>query len=93
MYSHLFGNTRALKMKYRSSFGMDYATPGVLGGLGGGYVQPNLLYYGQGSPMNIGSGDLNAEVAALNDFGIGTKLNKKSKKSSKSKKIRTNSRR
>ena len=25
-------------------FGMDYAVPGVLGGLGEGYVQPNLMY-------------------------------------------------
>lgn len=30
----------------RSNFGMDYATPGQLGGLGQGYVQPNLMYFG-----------------------------------------------
>lgn len=29
-----------------TQFGMDYATPGVLGGLGQGYVQPNLMYFG-----------------------------------------------
>jgi hypothetical protein len=70
MYSHLFGSKRTLQL--RSSFGMDYATPGVLGGLGQGYVQPNLLFYGSGFPRtlgDIGSGDMNAEVAALNDFG------------------------
>lgn len=32
--------------KELSQFGMDYATPGVLGGLGQGYVQPNLMYFG-----------------------------------------------
>lgn len=30
----------------KSSFGMDYAAPGVLGGLGQGYVQPSLMYFG-----------------------------------------------
>jgi hypothetical protein len=25
-------------------FGMDYAVPGVMGGLGQGYVQPNMMY-------------------------------------------------
>ncbi len=30
----------------KSSFGMDYAVPGVLGGLGQGYVQPSLMYFG-----------------------------------------------
>lgn len=27
---------------YKNSFGMDYAVPGTLGGLGQNYVQPNL---------------------------------------------------
>lgn len=27
-----------------SSFGMDYSVPGTLGGLGGGYVQPSMMF-------------------------------------------------
>ena len=34
-----------IKMKL-NSFGMDYGSPGQLGGLGQGYVQPNLMYFG-----------------------------------------------
>ena len=30
----------------RAAFGMDYGSPGQLGGLGGGYVQPNMMYFG-----------------------------------------------
>lgn len=37
----------------KMNFGMDYATPGQLGGLGQGYVQPNLMYFGN-SQMSIG---------------------------------------
>ena len=37
----------------KSSFGMDYATPGQLGGLGQGYVQPNLMYFGN-TRMSVG---------------------------------------
>lgn len=35
--------------RHRSSFGMDYAVPGVLGGLGQGYVDPDMMYSGFGS--------------------------------------------
>jgi hypothetical protein len=30
----------------QSRFGMDYGSPGQLGGLGGGYQQPSLMYFG-----------------------------------------------
>jgi len=34
---------------FASRFGMDYAVPGVLGGLGQGYSQPNLMYSFEGN--------------------------------------------
>ena len=34
------------RMNLRNSFGMDYGSPGQLGGLGGGYNQPNMMYFG-----------------------------------------------
>lgn len=34
--------------KQKTQFGMDYAVPGVLGGLGQGYVDPDMMYSGFG---------------------------------------------
>lgn len=39
---------RKVYVKKHSSFGMDYANPGGLGGLGQGYVAPDLMYSGFG---------------------------------------------
>lgn len=51
------------KTKSKNSFGMDYAVPGVLGGLGQGYSNPNLMYFG--NPIVELAGD-----AIINSPGI-----------------------
>lgn len=42
-----FDNRFGRRSVYGSGFGMDYGSPGQLGGLGGGYVQPNMMYFGE----------------------------------------------
>lgn len=52
-----------------SSFGMDYGSPGQLGGLGGGYVQPNLMYFGDSFVMSLFN-------AMVEDPKLASRLNK-----------------
>lgn len=52
-----------------SSFGMDYGSPGQLGGLGGGYVQPNLMYFGDSFVMSLFN-------AMVDDPKLASRLNK-----------------
>ena len=42
-------NGKKVYVTNKQGFGMDYATPGQLGGLGQGYVQPNLMYDFEGN--------------------------------------------
>lgn len=39
-----FGKSEKNLVNSRNEFGMDYSVPGVLGGLGGTYVQPNIEF-------------------------------------------------
>jgi len=61
---------------HTSRFGMDYGSPGQLGGLGQGYVQPNLMYFGDTFANRLFQ-------AMEDDPKLATRLNKAAKAGNK----------
>jgi hypothetical protein len=54
---------------HKNSFGMDYASPGVLGGIGEGYVQPSMMAFGGWEDPEFSWNNSPQGVATSMDFG------------------------